>query len=533
MKHFIRSLPLVASALGRKYGIEVIIGGDQAATDGQTIYLPALPLDSPPELVALARGYLDHEASHIRETNMKQVKAAKLSPLEHHIWNIIEDQRVEKILGDLFPGCRKNFVWLIKRIFLVEPETPTSLEQAILNWILLEARRWSVPELARRVDFIAAHLDQEEPGLLDVIRPIMERIKASCPSTKAAIKYAREIVEALKNLCDQMKSGSAITTTAPDGSTEARPGDCDADDANQKHANAISAIESLLSLSKPELPQDFGSVIGTILTESKPENPCEALKVAQVATRETGLLPPSALEESRAATLAMRRRLQSLIQSLVIKKVNPGRSGRLDAGALHKLYVGDRKIFRRSGVRVGLDTAIHLLIDASGSMRCQIDLVSMAAYSLCRSLSEARGINIGASIFPGNFIPGRNGNPKSWDTISPVLRHGETLHQRFQLEAAGGTPMGEAIWWAMQQMAPLRQSRKIIFILTDGEPDFIPNTKAAIAEAHRIGFELYGLGMGCESIKELLPGRSTVIHNLSQLPQCLFHLMGQAIVRSN
>lgn len=84
--NFIRSLPLVASALGRKYGLQVVIGGDQAATNGDTIYLPSLPLDSPPELVALARGFVDHEAAHVRATNMRAVKDANLGPLEHHIW---------------------------------------------------------------------------------------------------------------------------------------------------------------------------------------------------------------------------------------------------------------------------------------------------------------------------------------------------------------------------------------------------------------------------------------------------------------
>ena len=43
--------------------------------------------------------------------------------------------------------------------------------------------------------------------------------------------------------------------------------------------------------------------------------------------------------------------------------------------------------------------------------------------------------------------------------------------------------MGEVIWWALQEMAPLKESRKIIMILTDGEPDFVDNTKAAISEA--------------------------------------------------
>lgn len=42
-------LPLLASVLGNQYGVTVEIGGSEAYTDGKTIHLPALPLDSEPE----------------------------------------------------------------------------------------------------------------------------------------------------------------------------------------------------------------------------------------------------------------------------------------------------------------------------------------------------------------------------------------------------------------------------------------------------------------------------------------------------
>ena len=45
-----RSLPLVASVLGRKYGVTVTIGGTEASTDGSAIHLPALPVDVPDTL---------------------------------------------------------------------------------------------------------------------------------------------------------------------------------------------------------------------------------------------------------------------------------------------------------------------------------------------------------------------------------------------------------------------------------------------------------------------------------------------------
>ena len=49
-------LPLLASVLGKRYGVEVVIDGDTACTDEHTIYLPSLPLDSDESLLVQVRG---------------------------------------------------------------------------------------------------------------------------------------------------------------------------------------------------------------------------------------------------------------------------------------------------------------------------------------------------------------------------------------------------------------------------------------------------------------------------------------------
>jgi hypothetical protein len=94
---FIGSLPLIASALGRRYGVKVVIGSDKAMTDGKSIFLPSLPLESDPDTISLARGYVDHESAHISETDFDLVKRSALKPVEKHLWNIIEDFRIERI----------------------------------------------------------------------------------------------------------------------------------------------------------------------------------------------------------------------------------------------------------------------------------------------------------------------------------------------------------------------------------------------------------------------------------------------------
>ena len=117
----------------------------------------------------------------------------------------------------------------------------------------------------------------------------------------------------------------------------------------------------------------------------------------------------------------------------------------------------------------------------------------------------------------------------NWNTVAPLLEHGQKPHSKFSLCAKGSTPLGEALWWVMQNMSVLREKRKLILILTDGEPDSRDNALAAIKEAGRQGFEVYGLGLGNDSIKRLMPGRSQVIQNLAELPVTLFQLLGKAM----
>ena len=54
-KDVLNCLPLVASILGDRYGVQVRIGGNEACTNGKVIHLPSLPMDCEPELLALAR----------------------------------------------------------------------------------------------------------------------------------------------------------------------------------------------------------------------------------------------------------------------------------------------------------------------------------------------------------------------------------------------------------------------------------------------------------------------------------------------
>jgi hypothetical protein len=99
MLHTLRNaLPIVAAALGRKFGVEVGVGGQDACTDGRRIRIPDVPDD--PASRDLAWGYLAHEAAHVRYTDFAVYEqAAREGPLQEMLQNRIEDVRIERELA--------------------------------------------------------------------------------------------------------------------------------------------------------------------------------------------------------------------------------------------------------------------------------------------------------------------------------------------------------------------------------------------------------------------------------------------------
>ena len=196
----------------------------------------------------------------------------------------------------------------------------------------------------------------------------------------------------------------------------------------------------------------------------------------------------------------------------------------MDTGQLHRLTVSDPRVFRIKAERAGIDTAVHILLDCSGSMVRRIRLACCSCYAVASAL-EAAKINVAVTAFPSSQLP--NG---SYSTVAPIIAHGQKVHIGLDLVPAGGTPMGEAVWWVMQDMLPLSERRKLILIVTDGEPDSVECANQAIEQGGRAGFEIYGIGITSPGINELLPGRSAVVNSMAELASAMFALLEGAIL---
>ena len=525
-----QSLPLVAAVLGNKYGVKVTIGGSRAFTDGRTINLPSLPLDCDDTLVGLARGYIDHESAHIRETDFVALKNAQLTPLEMHIWNCIEDWRVENKLAEIFPGCRGNFDWLIRHFFSSVTEdrdrTPANL---ILDWILLNVRSWNVCQVAESMCKTESYIEKKYPGLCERIKPVLQEVRTQCLTTDDSITYAKKIVFLLKNISqgNQRSHPSKEPDGVGKGSEKSKEGDLQAH--HEGHNDPHDELEKLLSAGEHDLPKAMGENLSDSLQSvASSDKGVPELQIASVGHKDFRPFPLEEQKKITRAESALKTRLQSLLQASQLKQGRIGRKGQIQGNRLSRVLTGNPRLFICHEERKAMNTAVHILMDCSGSMRKRMELTSASCFALAKALGSIQGINVGVTAFPANIHDESCGVAG----VYPVVAHGDPVHSEFSTNASGGTPMGEAIWWVLQKMVLLKEARKIILVLTDGFADCKANVTASVKAGQLSGIEFYGVGIDFNSITTLFPGHSCSVTDLSELAPAIFNLMKNALIKS-
>lgn len=199
-KDIFNCFPLLAAVLGDKYGVEIRIGGKNAMTDGNVIYLPSMPSDLDSEMLENAKGYVDHESAHIRSTDFELVQKSSMDDVTKWLFNAIEDWRVENRLSEIFPGCRENFRRLIRRIFVdnaKEGAGNANPALSILGYVLLAVRSWDVPEVSSRLQNRRKFVESVAKGLPNRLDKILDAVRSNCPDTQASIDYACKLAECI------------------------------------------------------------------------------------------------------------------------------------------------------------------------------------------------------------------------------------------------------------------------------------------------------------------------------------------------
>lgn len=520
-----KAMPLVASMLGNKLGVKVVIGSsDTACTNGDTIYLPPLPVDDEGVLYPLISGFIDHEAAHIRHTNLDVLKGKKLTPVEKHLWNSIEDWRVEHEIIKRYPGCHEHFTWLIRHFFLHDAEVEKAGENdspafSVLNYLLLTLRSWDVPELFYRCKQEADILEKYWPGLRSSIDAIIQDIPIRCRSTQDSLDFAQDILRLIEQEAQKEQKSTESSVLSPSPNVQ---DNSERTQQKPQTGGAQQPLQELLQATEEELPTSMDKQIADMISDQCSPKQHKGMSVAVEGKLTTNELPDALIMEAQTISRALRTKLQGLLQSQILRRSSPSRHGRLSTHKLYRLAVHDSRLFLKSESVTGLDTAVHMLLDISGSMTSRIDLACAACYSVALALAAIPGISVGVSAFPADY------EEDVTATIYPLLRHGERVVNSFGVEAHGSTPMTEALWWVFGMLSTRPEHRKIVLMVTDGYPDDPQTAKETITSAQRMGMEVLGIGIDAPAISSMVPG-SENITDIRDLAPAMFRLLQQTL----
>lgn len=164
--------------------------------------------------------------------------------------------------------------------------------------------------------------------------------------------------------------------------------------------------------------------------------------------------------------------------------------------------------YQQSDEAVDTSMAAAIVVDESGSMAGRLRLTSQGLVALVEPLDK-----LGVATQVVGF---RNGN--GYDAVSgkeAYQYHRDTgitydIFKRFDerftnvryrfnnLRAVGGTPMADGIAHAMASMNGRTEGHRVIFVLTDGAPDYShkPVIRWQIEQCRNAGIHLVGVGLG-------------------------------------
>jgi len=553
---FIRSLPVVAMAMGDKMGVKVRIQGSQAMTDGNTIYLPVLP-EGDESAWILARGYLDHEAGHVRHTDFS---VREDTPIHKALANILEDIRIEQAMGWTYPGCAVNLRNLADHLAHEGAFTPSANkpEQLFLGWILTECRSRVLKQSA--LVPIAQKARKSLVNRLGVVlvnqtEALLKRVEG-LSTTRQAHDLAKEILDLLRQAQHQppqkaagqtdKKQSEKKPTPSPESKSDNQgdepPGEHGSEDlpSGSDKNDIVNDSGSSPAVSKEVLKRILGKDPGTF--GDLGQMTAEALQAASdQAVREngvesmTGIYPgeqlakevtcgnPPDLHQVRHETVALRSKLARLVQASKLKRSCAGRLGRLvDHRTLHRLPAGDPRVFRRKEEKRAINTAVIVLLDRSGSMSGpRMELARKTVLALADVLCTIPGISVSTGAFPG-----KEGAVVS---MTPFGRTASQTKDNYAMTANGGTPLAQALGWARVQMAVRQEQRKILLVATDGQPSNPGLVRALLERLKAEGVELMGLGILDQGTTRHFFARHRTVQSLGELPAAVFELFQEAL----
>ena len=445
------------------------------------LYLSGVPDDATVSraLVAKYAGYVVHELLHHKYTDFYVVSSEQYIRTLH---NAVEDGWIENtginsgLLGNIGPLLGE----------LIDTMTREALDTV---------NDWNDP---RQYPYILAvacrkHATVKVPcnPRLTAIFEFAAQKCESATSTADTLKIAEWVYEQIKQKSEEpkgdgRKDGKKGSEEPSDGPTSPDQPDGGGEDAGKddKPSNGPSGpVKSPVNVEAREVEPKLadGGAMGNYSTDSFVKAEDYHLSTRTIADLVDAPIPAK-----------LRYEVKRLFDDSGLSDFSRNRkAGSINVHALPSVAMGNDRVFKRRLDVEGVDSAVVICLDVSGSM-FDVDHPRMKpligpAVQTCRAMLEtltAAGVKTAVVCF-GTYVSVPKGFSKN--TKQACVQLG-------RVKNSGGTNDYTALRYAHQMLAQRHERRKITFVITDGRghPDGV---RQQVASGNALGVTTIGIGI--------------------------------------
>ena len=519
-----------------------------ASTDGKNINIRVGDF-ADPHYVNMAIGLAFHEGGHVKHTDFNSSKL--LSPKWFRVCNAFEDVRMEGLVQRDFKGAAKYLHYVNKDLFDVnEVREYTAPFSLVTDYIVIRGFTEYTGNVFLRP--VMLNMRQQlfallgDKGALEAESIIDEVDNATC--TQDCVNLTIKLRDFLQQFepeqqpvqsddsdadtdssddseADDDSSASGDDSDADTDSSDDSDADGDSagstnangeantdssDDANGSNSPTINELENNPfeddQIDDSECMDDLHEVVRQMLNELaeefQVENPQEILENLEYAENMVGNIdyPGNGfdsyhgLESVKAYTNQLKLVFKrALIDQSRVRRNYVRDGGVLDGNRILDLVTNpDRAcIFRNEKRAKSTSAAVSIIVDASSSMgytettTIPFKIANQAAFAIANALDQLRNVDceVRHMVSNASYITKRFGQRADIN--------------RFAVKPSGCTPTAQLVRGAIGSLHGHRFDKKLIIVITDGEPDSVDTLRLAVSDAQIAGIDVKGIGINC------------------------------------
>lgn len=496
------------ASMGHPYKVTVKINNNENCTNAKTVWVATKVFDD--KELSLGKkldvfiGEAVHEGSHLLYSDFELFKKMPNNRVLHSIQNVIEDEMIERRLGEDCPGLA-NFLKATKYYYFGKKEK----EEGPVNQKI--ARCFNA--ILKLIRYPAAMSIEEVEEFVDILIKTREILTPYPENTAEAITAAEEVYELIKEFIedqdDEDENESDGESNGESGEDGEEGGCGKGGNGSGKNAKSkkpltdeeiekilekiLEAIEDNLRQNGQKIEEEDMSQAAKIdghLIAKDAEGELEIGDNAVVVNKEPDK------NKYRKTLNAVKKYIPAVAKALAIhgherNTYQTGlKRGVLDGNKIAEAIQGSKNVFCRQEIIRPDRVNISLLIDESGSMDgIREELARQTAVLINEAVGNVPNVELNIYGYTNDY---------QYNLLFPYREWGKPYNKETlgSISSYSGTPTAEAIRESVKRIREKSKTKSVLLVISDGGANGgAISVRNAVEEAKKKNFEIIGISI--------------------------------------